>query len=67
VAHDLRIAPDETSPGILALHRVRYEFALPLCAVSLMSTHAWGWLPGAFGIVGTVGAGAWILSRIRSK
>lgn len=30
--HDLRIVPDETSGGILALHRARYEFALPLCA-----------------------------------
>jgi SAM-dependent methyltransferase len=26
-----RIVPDETEPGIVALHRKRYEFALPLC------------------------------------
>ena len=27
-----RIVPDETEPGIVALHAKRYEFALPLCA-----------------------------------
>ena len=27
-----RIVPDETEPGILALHAKRYEFALPFCA-----------------------------------
>lgn len=27
-----RIVPDETEPGIVALHRKRYEFALPFCA-----------------------------------
>ena len=27
-----RIVPDETEPGIVALHRKRYEFALALCA-----------------------------------
>jgi len=27
-----RIVPDETEPGIVALHATRYEFALPLCA-----------------------------------
>ena len=42
-------------------------FTLPLCAVSLMSTRPWGWLPGAFGIAGAVAVGVWILSRIRSK
>ena len=42
-------------------------FVLPLCAVSLMSTRAWGWLPGALGLVASVAAGAWILTRIRSK
>jgi SAM-dependent methyltransferase len=26
-----RIVPDETEPGIVALHRKRYEFAFPLC------------------------------------
>ena len=30
--HPERIVPDETEPGIVALHRKRYEFALPLCA-----------------------------------
>lgn len=58
------------------IHRAVFTFvgfgllaaiALPLCAVSLMSTRAWGWLPGAFGIVATLGAGGWILSRIRNK
>jgi SAM-dependent methyltransferase len=29
--HPERIVPDETEPGIVALHRKRYEFALPLC------------------------------------
>jgi SAM-dependent methyltransferase len=27
-----RIVPDETEPGIVALHSKRYEFALPFCA-----------------------------------
>jgi hypothetical protein len=58
------------------IHRAVFTFAgfgllaavvLPLCAVSLMSTRAWGWLPGAFGIVAALAAGAWILSRIRNK
>jgi len=40
---------------------------LPLCAVSVMSTRAWGWLPGALGLVASVAAGAWILTRVRSK
>jgi SAM-dependent methyltransferase len=30
-AHPERIVPDETEPGIVALHRKRYEFALPFC------------------------------------
>jgi SAM-dependent methyltransferase len=29
--HPERIVPDETEPGIVALHRKRYEFALPYC------------------------------------
>ena len=29
--HPERIVPDETEPGIVALHRKRYEFALPFC------------------------------------
>lgn len=58
------------------LHRAVFTFVgfgllaavvLPLCAVSLMSTRAWGWLPGAVGIVAALGAGAWILTRIRTK
>lgn len=32
MSHPERIVPDETEPGIVALHRKRYEFALPLCA-----------------------------------
>jgi SAM-dependent methyltransferase len=31
VSEPERIIPDETEPGIVALHRKRYEFALPLC------------------------------------
>lgn len=46
--------------GVLA------ALALPLCAISLMSTAAWGWLPGAFGIAAACGAGAWILTRVRT-
>jgi SAM-dependent methyltransferase len=30
--HPERIVPDETEPGIVALHLKRYEFARPLCA-----------------------------------
>lgn len=41
--------------------------ALPLCIVSLTSTRAWGWVPGVVGIGAALGAGAWILSRIRNK
>ena len=32
MSHPERIVPDETEPGIVALHRKRYEFALPFCA-----------------------------------
>lgn len=32
MAHPERIVPDETEPGIVALHLKRYEFARPLCA-----------------------------------
>jgi hypothetical protein len=38
---------------------------LPFCAVSLMSASAWGWLPGALGLVAALALGIWILSRIR--
>ena len=31
LSHPERIVPDETEPGIVALHRKRYEFALPFC------------------------------------
>ena len=58
------------------LHRAVFTFVgfglltaavLPLCVVSLMSTSAWGWVPGALGIVAALVSGAWILSRIRNK
>jgi 2-polyprenyl-3-methyl-5-hydroxy-6-metoxy-1,4-benzoquinol methylase len=32
VSHPERIVPDETEPGIVAIHLKRYEFARPLCA-----------------------------------
>ena len=32
MAYPERIIPDETEPGVVALHVVRYEFALPHCA-----------------------------------
>jgi SAM-dependent methyltransferase len=32
VSHPERIVPDETEPGIVALHLKRYEFARPMCA-----------------------------------
>jgi len=31
MSHPERIVPDETSPGIIALHLKRYEFAAPFC------------------------------------
>jgi len=31
MSHPERIVPDETEPGILAIHLKRYEFALPYC------------------------------------
>ena len=31
MSHPERIVPDETSPGIVALHLKRYEFAAPFC------------------------------------
>lgn len=31
MSHPERIVPDETEPGVVALHAKRYEFALPLC------------------------------------
>jgi hypothetical protein len=40
---------------------------LPFCAVSLMSASAWGWLPGAVGMLAALLVGAWILSRVRNK
>jgi hypothetical protein len=58
------------------IHRAVFTFlafgflaaiVLPLCLVSLMSTAAWGWVPGAAGLAAAVGAGAWILSRIRTR
>jgi SAM-dependent methyltransferase len=32
LSHPERIVPDETEPGIVALHLKRYDFALPFCA-----------------------------------
>jgi SAM-dependent methyltransferase len=32
MSHPERIVPDDTEPGIVALHLKRYEFARPLCA-----------------------------------
>jgi 2-polyprenyl-3-methyl-5-hydroxy-6-metoxy-1,4-benzoquinol methylase len=32
VSHPERIVPDDTEPGIVAIHLKRYEFARPLCA-----------------------------------
>ena len=58
------------------IHRAVFTFfafgilaavALPFCAVSLMSSVPWGWLPGAVGLLAAVGLGAWILSRIRNQ
>ena len=58
------------------IHRAVFTFAgfgllaalaLPLCAVSLMSTTPWGWLPGALGLSGALALGPWILSRVRSN
>jgi len=31
LSHPERIVPDETEPGVVALHLKRYEFALPFC------------------------------------
>jgi SAM-dependent methyltransferase len=31
MSHPERIVPDDTEPGIVALHAARYEFALPFC------------------------------------
>ena len=58
------------------IHRAVFTFfafgllaavALPFCAVSLMSSSPWGWLPGAIGLLAAVVLGAWILSRIRNQ
>jgi hypothetical protein len=58
------------------IHRAAFTFIgfvllaaalVPLCAVSVMSTSAWGWLPGALGIAATAFIGAGILSRIRHE
>lgn len=45
--------------GVLA------AIALPLCAVSLLSTQAGGWLPGAIGLIVSIAVGVWILTRVR--
>lgn len=58
------------------IHRAVFTFvgfgllaaiALPFCAVSLMSSVTWGWLPGAIGLALVISLGAWILSRIRNQ
>ena len=58
------------------IHRAVFTFigfglltaaVLPLCAVSLMSTSAWGWLPGSLGLVAVILLGIWILSRVKSN
>lgn len=58
------------------VHRAAFTFiafgllaaaVLPLCAVSLMSTSAWGWVPGVAGIASAMLIGGWIFSRIRCK
>jgi O-antigen biosynthesis protein len=36
VSHPERIVPDETEPGIVALHLKRYQFALPYCRDSVV-------------------------------
>ena len=56
------------------IHRAVFTFVgfgvlaagvLPFCAVSLMSTSAWGWIPGVLGFGAVILLGAWILSRVR--
>jgi hypothetical protein len=58
------------------IHRAVFTFigfglltaaVLPLCAVSLMSTAAWGWLPGSLGLATVILLGIWILSRVKSN
>jgi hypothetical protein len=58
------------------VHRAAFTFiafgllaaaVLPLCAVSLMSTSAWGWVPGVLGLMTAVAIGVWIFTRIRCK
>ena len=58
------------------IHRAVFTFigfgvlaaaAFPFCAVSLMSTAPWGWLPGAAGLLVALILGGWILSRIRNQ
>ena len=39
--------------------------ALPVCAVSLMSTLPFGWVPGVIGIVISIAVGIYILIRVR--
>jgi hypothetical protein len=60
----------------LWIHRAVFTFVafgllaaliLPICAVSLMSSTAWGWLPGVIGVVAALAIGSWILSRIRNS
>jgi len=39
--------------------------ALPVCAVSLMSTLPFGWVPGVIGIIISIAVGTYILFRVR--
>ena len=41
MAYPERIVPDETGPGIVAIHLKRYEFARPLCAGRDVLDAAW--------------------------
>jgi hypothetical protein len=58
------------------IHRAVFTFlgfgllaaaVLPVCAVSLMSSAAWGWVPGAAGLGVAALIGIWILTRIRNR
>ena len=56
------------------IHRAVFTFvafgllaalALPLCATSLLSSTAWGWMPGTIGLGASIALGIWVLTRIR--
>src|SRR5205823_2374054 len=60
MAYPERIAPDETTGGIVALHLKRYEFARPLCVGKRVLDAACGVGYGSFALAesaaGVVGA-----------